>query len=92
MFYPVYVNQQDGSAFGAVLPDLPGVHAAADDAEALPRMIQEAVELMYDGETRSPPAPSTVSIHYKRPRYTKGFWMLVDIDLSRVNTRAEPAA
>lgn len=88
MLYPVYVHQEKDSAFGAIIPDLPGVHSAADDPEALPRLIQEAVELMYDGETGLPPRASTVIAHRNDPRYRDGFWMLVDIDLSKVNTRA----
>lgn len=88
MLYPVYVHQEKDSAFGAIIPDLPGVHSAADDPEALPRLIQEAVELMYDGETRAPSRASTVIAHRNDPRYQDGFWMLVDIDLSKVNTRA----
>lgn len=88
MLYPVYVHQQQDSAYGAVVPDLPGVHSAADELESLARMIQEAVELMYDGESSTPPLPSPVSAHLAQPQYQDGFWMLVDIDLSKVNTRA----
>ena len=52
MLYPVYVHQDKDSAYGAIVPDLAGVHSAADDPEALPRLIQEAVELMYRSEER----------------------------------------
>ncbi len=88
MLYPVFVHQENNSAYGAILPDLPGVHSAADDPEALPCLIQEAVELMYDGESGMPPRPSPVSAHRSDPQYTDGFWMLVDIDLAKINTRA----
>ncbi|WNH47594.1 MULTISPECIES: type II toxin-antitoxin system HicB family antitoxin [Stenotrophomonas] len=88
MLYPVYVHQQEDSAYGAIVPDLPGVHSAADELEQLPRMVQEAVELMYDGETKAPPMPSPLSVHLNQPQYQDGFWMLVDVDLSKVNTRA----
>lgn len=88
MLYPIYVNQDQGSAYGVIVPDLPGVHSAADNPEALPRLIQEAVELMYDGETGLPPQASPVEVHRHNPAYQNGFWMLVDIDLSKINTRA----
>jgi predicted RNase H-like HicB family nuclease len=42
MLYPVYVHQQQDSAYGAIIPDLPGAHSAADELELLPRMIKEA--------------------------------------------------
>jgi len=88
MLYPVYVHQQDDSAYGAIVPDLPGVHSAADELEQLPRMVQEAVELMYEGETKAPPTPSPLALHLNQSQYQHGFWMLVDVDLSKVNTRA----
>jgi hypothetical protein len=43
---------------------------------------------MYDGETNAPPLPSPVTAHLAQPQYQEGFWMLVDVDLSKVNTRA----
>lgn len=88
MLYPVYVHQQQNSAYGAIVPDLPGVHSAADELEQLPGLIQEAVELMYDGEENEPPPPSPVIKHLAQPEFKDGFWMLVDVDLSKVNTRA----
>lgn len=88
MLYPVYVHQNENSAFGAIVPDLPGVHSAADALEDLPRMIQEAVELMYGDEPKGPPGPSPVNQLRRKRQYKDGFWMLVDIDLSRINTRA----
>ncbi|WP_313344676.1 type II toxin-antitoxin system HicB family antitoxin [Stenotrophomonas sp.] len=88
MLYPVYVHQQEDSAFGAIVPDLPGVHSAADQLEELPAMIQEAVELMYDGEEKTPPPASAVTAYLAQPQYQDGFWMFVDVDLTKVNTRA----
>lgn len=76
--YPVYVHQQHGSAYGAILPDLPGVHSAADDLSQLPKMIREAVGLMYDGR-EAPPPPSMITAHLSQPRFQNGFWMLVDL-------------
>lgn len=82
MLYPVYVHQYQDSAYGAVVPDLPGVHSAADEVEALAGMIQEAVALRFEGETTAPPLPSPASAYLAQPQYQGGFWMLVDIDLS----------
>lgn len=86
--YPVYVHRQQDSAYGAIVPDLQGVHAAADHLEQLPGMIQEAVELMYEGEREEPSPPSLISVYETQPQYQDGFWMFVDVDLSKVNARS----
>jgi hypothetical protein len=43
---------------------------------------------MYGGETNAPPLPTPVTTHLAQPQYQDGFWMLVEVDLSKVNTRA----
>lgn len=86
MLYPLYVCKDAGSAYGASFPDMPGVHTAADDLHDLNQMAQEAVETMYEGE-ESIPAASAIEQWTGDPHYARGFWMLVDIDLSRVMTK-----
>ena len=88
MLYPVYVHKDEDSAYGAILPDMPGVHSAADNLEDLPAALQEAVELMYEGEALMPPRPNLVDKYRRQREFKSGFWMLVDIDLSKINTRA----
>lgn len=84
--YPVYVHQQHGSAYGATVPDLPGVHTAADELTQLPRMIREAVALMYDG-LEAPPPPTMITAYLSQPDYQYGFWMLVDLQSSKRTTK-----
>lgn len=88
MLYPIYVHKEQSSAFGAIVPDLPGVHSAADQLEHLPKQVQGAIELMYAGEVAMPPPPSAIESLRQDPQYQDGIWMLVDVDLSRINTRA----
>ncbi|WP_333679856.1 type II toxin-antitoxin system HicB family antitoxin [Dyella sp.] len=88
MYYPVYVFKDPGSAYGAAIPDMPGVNSAADELEDLPAMVQEAVELMYEGEESGPAPASTIERWKDDPEYQGGFWLMLDIDLSKISTKA----
>ncbi|MEN8820055.1 MAG: type II toxin-antitoxin system HicB family antitoxin [Abyssibacter sp.] len=85
MLYPLYVHQDDGSAYGGSFPDFPGCFTAADDLADLPKAAQEAVEVHFDGEEADIPAPSDVTRWMDDPDYQGGFWLLVEIDLSKIN-------
>ena len=88
MLYPVYVHPGDERhAHGVTFPDFPGCFSAADDWADLPRLIQEAVEVYFEGEAVEVPPPTPLEVLARDPAYTGGTWLLVDIDLERVNPR-----
>ncbi|AMO96604.1 hypothetical protein CFter6_3989 [Collimonas fungivorans] len=86
MLYPLYVWKDKSSAYGARFPDLPGVFTAADELNDLPAMAQEAAKTMYEGEVHIPEA-SSIEKWKDAADYAGGFWMLVDIDRSKINTK-----
>ncbi|MCO4892644.1 type II toxin-antitoxin system HicB family antitoxin [Cupriavidus sp. WGtm5] len=88
MLYPVHIEPGDAThAHGVSFPDFPGCFSAADEWADIPANAQEAVEAHFaDGEAI--PAPSAVERWLNDPDYQGGVWMLIDIDLSRVNTKA----
>lgn len=89
MLYPVYVYLGDEKhAHGVAIPDFPGCFSGADEWDNLPRMIQEAVEVYFEGEDMEIPAPTPLEQVARNPEYAGGVWMLVDIDLARVNTKS----
>ncbi len=88
MIYPAYVHKDKDSAYGVTLPDFPGCYSAADTAAELPRMIQQAVEVAFEGEDIDVPLPSDIEALRHDSAYADGYWMLVEIDTSRVNPRA----
>jgi predicted RNase H-like HicB family nuclease len=89
MLYPLYVHHDEGSAYGGSFPDFPGCFTAADELADLPRMAQEAVEVFFEGEESDIPPPSPIDRWKDHPDYQGGFWLLVEIDLERVNAKPQ---
>jgi predicted RNase H-like HicB family nuclease len=88
MLYPVYVHLGDKNhAHGVTFPDFPGCFSAADDWADLPRLIQEAVEVYFEGETGDIPPPTPLEVLASDPTYTGGTWLLADLDLERLQPR-----
>ncbi|MDP2228130.1 MAG: type II toxin-antitoxin system HicB family antitoxin [Moraxellaceae bacterium] len=88
MLYPAYIHRDEGSAYGVTFPDFPGCFSAADELGDLPRLAQEAVEVFFEGEELNIPAPSSPEQWENDERFEGGYWMLLDIDLSKISTRA----
>lgn len=88
MLYPVYLHVgDDRHAHGVTFPDFPGCFAAADEWDALPAAIQEAVEARYHGEPDAVPPPTPLEQLAAHPQYAGGVWLLADVDLARIDTR-----
>ena len=88
MLYPVYVHVGDaGHAHGVVFPDFPGCFSAADEWRDLPAAVQEAVEAHFSGESGAVPPPTPLEKLVTNPEYVGGVWMLMDLDLSRIDNR-----
>jgi predicted RNase H-like HicB family nuclease len=89
MLYPVYVHMGDENhAHGVTIPDFPGCFSAADDWSSLPAKVQEAVEVYCEVEDISIPEPSSLDDLMKDDNYQGGIWMMLDIYISKLNTRA----
>lgn len=88
MLYPVYVHKDPESAYGVTFPDFPGCFSAADDVGSVPRLAQEAVEVHFEGEDMEIPSPTPIEELAADPGYEGGFWILLDLDLSKVNTKS----
>ena len=88
MLYPIYVHTAPGSAYGAIFPDFPGCFTASDDLANLPSSAQEAFEAHYGADEDPIPPASTPEQWVDDPDYQGGFWLLVDIDPSKIRSRA----
>jgi len=86
MLYPIYVHVGDEKhTHGIQFPDFPGCFSAADDWQQINRMAQEAVECHMAGEGLPVPAPTALEKLTSNPRYEGGVWMLVEIDVRRID-------
>ena len=89
MLYPVYVHPGDAThSHGVTVPDFPGCFSAADDLQDLQRMVQEAVEVWCMGENMDLPAPTALDELATNTDLTGGFWMAIDVDVSRLDVRS----
>jgi predicted RNase H-like HicB family nuclease len=89
MLYPVYVHPGDAThSHGAEVPDFPGCFSAADDWQDLPSKVQEAVEVWCSGEDMDLPEPTALNELASNSGFTGGVWMLIDIDVSKLNLRS----
>lgn len=88
MIYPAYVHLGDDKhAHGVTLPDFEGCFTAADEYDDIPKKIQEAVELHFEGENFKLPKPSDITEFKRNAEYTDGIWMLIDIDVSKLDSK-----
>jgi len=85
MLYPVYIQHDSGGAWSGEFPDFPGCFVAADELQDFPAAAQEAVEAHYGFDHEPIPVASTLERWLNHPDFQGGFWMLADIDLSRVH-------
>jgi predicted RNase H-like HicB family nuclease len=86
MLYPIYVHTGDQThAHGIEFPDFQGCFSAADNWQEINRMAQEAVECHMAGENLPIPTPTPLENLARDSRYEGGVWMLVDIDVARID-------
>jgi len=71
-----------------VFPDMPGCFTASDTLEGLLAAAQEAVCTHYGFDNDPLPAASLPDQWLDHPDYQGGFWMIVNVDISRIRQRA----
>lgn len=93
MRYPVAIEPgDDGTAWGVVVPDLPGCFSAGDTMDEALSNAQEAISLWVDevlDQGGDVPAPSAMSKLAKDPEYTGWVWAVVDVDPLILSDKAE---
>ena len=88
MLYPVYVHKDEDSAYGLTFPDFDGCFSAADEMQDIQRMAQEAVAVHFDGQDIPSPEPASPAQWLGDELFEWTFWLLVDIDTTKVNTKS----
>ena len=93
MEFPIAVHKDDGSVYGVTVPDIPGVHSWGDTIDAAIRNAKEAIvghvsTLLELGEDVGFTC-STVEELAAKPEYSGAVWALVDVDLSKLDSKPE---
>lgn len=93
MKYPVVIEPATATtAFGVVVPDLPGCFSAGDTIEEALDNAHEAIELWIESvldDGGIVPVPSSIDAWRKRREFKGWIWALVAIDLSTLEGKAE---
>jgi predicted RNase H-like HicB family nuclease len=92
MRYPIAIEiGDDKTAYGVIVPDLPGCFSAGDTLDEAVGNAEEAI-LLYledaiDGGTIPPKASSLTELR-ARPDFNGWTWALANVDLSKLSTKA----
>jgi predicted RNase H-like HicB family nuclease len=88
MRYPIAIEPGDDStAFGVVVPDLPGCFSAGDSLDEAITQAKEAIELWLETvieDGQGIPEPSPIQAHQARGEYQGWIWAVVEVDLSKL--------
>lgn len=92
MLYPVYVHQDGAGPLGVTVPDFPGCFSSAPCWDDLKRNVQEAIEVHWESEGKTVPAPSSLTELVEDLDYRDGHWVLIDIDVDALARDANMVA
>jgi predicted RNase H-like HicB family nuclease len=93
MRYPIAIEPGDAAtAFGVVVPDLPGCFSAGDTLDEALSNASEAITLwietvLDDGGTV--PTPGHLETHRANPEFAGWIWALAEIDPALLSDKAE---
>src|ERR1700761_1301861 len=93
MEFSIVVHKDDGSVYGVIVPDIPGVHSWGDTIDEAMRNAKEALvghvsTLVELGEDVGFSC-SAIEDLAKKAEYEGAVWALVDVDLSKIDARPE---
>lgn len=93
MDIPVVLHKDDGSVYGVTVPDIPGCHSYGDTIDEAMHNVKEAIyghieTLLELGEDVNVTC-SKLEALAANPDYAGGVFALVDIDLSKLDSKPE---
>jgi len=90
MRYPIAIEPgDDATAFGVIVPDLPGCFSAGDTLDEAIDHAAEAIELYMEHllhEGAEIPHAAPIEAHQNNPDYAGFLWAIVDVDLTRLRS------
>jgi len=93
MEIPIAIHKDEGSVYGVIVPDMPGVHSWGETIDHAIRNTKEAIyghvaTLVELGDDVTF-AVSPIEALAFDPAYTGAVWVLVEIDLTRLDSKPE---
>lgn len=77
MQYPIFIHKNKNSAYGVIVPDLPGCYSACDTIEEAIENVHEAIALHIEGllsDNEYLPLKKSVEEHLYDPDLKGVFW------------------
>ena len=91
MLYPVIIHKDEGTDYGIIVPDFPGVFSGGETLEKALANVQDAIESFYEGEENAaPPQPSPLEKALTSEDAQGGAVVLVDVDFDFLEKKAVP--
>jgi len=91
--YPIAIETGDETtAFGVVVPDLPGCFSAGDTLDEAVENSKEAIALWIEtvlDDNGTVPAPGKLADHAKNPELSGWTWAVVEIDGALLDDKSE---
>ena len=90
MQYPIFIHKDKDSAYGVIVPDLPGCFSAGDTIEEAIQNAHEAIECHIEGllsDNESLPLKKSVEEHFEDSDLKDGVLAIVEIDISKLAGR-----
>lgn len=91
--YPIAIEPgDDNTAFGVVVPDLPGCFSAGDTLDEAVENSKESISLWIESvldDDGTVPAPGNLAEHMKNPDYQGWLWAIVEIDGALLDDSSE---
>ena len=93
MELPIAVHKDEGSVYGVIVPDVPGVHSWGDTIDEAIRNAKEAIyghlsTLLELGEDISI-SPSSVEELVGNPEFSGAVWAFVDVAMEKLDSKPE---
>lgn len=93
MRYPIAIEPgDDGTAFGVVVPDLPGCFSAGDTLDEALANASEAIALWIEtvlDDGGIVPPPGALEVHRADPEFDGWIWALVEVDPAQLSDETE---
>jgi len=88
MQYPIFIHKDKNSAYGVIVPDLPGCFSAGDTIDEAIMNAHEAIECHIEGlllDNEPIPLKKAIDEHLEDPDFVGGVLAIVEIDISKLS-------